>query len=1093
MFLIYLLIMPVLHSANVFAEFFSGISGYDRVAGFRRATEDVTIINASAFLGGETVEASQVKLITDPTRRFECSEPNVTGQVSCEMIIPGDLPPGPKLYEVQLFHADMTEAAPKIPLIIYVDNLPPTIHSFGLMRNGSDVLAGFQVSDKACEECSPEVCAGIKSVDFFLNYVDVGSFLPENHTCLVVMNGTKLEIAPAQGTSTKTICIEVNDNLNQKSSLCREIVMDFSPPQLINASLWLSNSPLKYNNGEPIENVQLKAYFFEESELNMSSIVADFSALNARPEFSGFYKNIDMNRARAEPFRVNCSNISKDTYVCTWSGLLVLLPSAATPDIKISASDNLSNVMNDSYTIPIIFDNTKPLISSIRSGIADERGRYWVGTGNNTIFADIREEDSGFYDKKLFLDFASFGPQPFAGNKVVLAPNNCSEGWTCVYELVNVKKGPASGSLIPVSVAIGSIDDANNAVEGVTSTGFYYDAEAPQIIGIQNSSICPTAPDSIDITINVSERYSGGVRAEVSAPDLSTNVFPQSFDCEETDLAGIWTCDITIDNLVTFYVDGEINVTLIDRAGNRNTTTLKQEVCEAAPGTPPNVVKTVSSVNLFPNTGLDRKVAGVTAFPLFWQPNPKFDAGSGSIQDIKIDGCTIEGGEVSGAYMITPLNMEDPVFGMKVSLSEGLSVENVSEMKDSAVVECKLSMIVRAGTKVYQEPETEIVSFGVPLYDTLFGEMNSTMRRKMQDIEDLIKNKESDIDSLQSWIDFAGWYCSVSEFVMKLMMVLQVLKVVLYALGWIVYGIARAFGSANPDQAGGNVYYLPCLIADYLTTTFITNLWQVNSLPNTALTSPGYYNKLLCSAFTCRFTETTNFIELIGHLGRTDGGSFSGSVDGVNREGERNALSREDINPELDKGDIWLTVLWAGDNRFSAYRSYPIAKRTLCGPAQLYGLKKERQVLCMYRNCYRDLVAAGFSPEICDRMYAGRECLYVDGAAYRLVDDADWNKLFAGLFEWMMNQLAATGISIGLVSGNCGYPTGLDDVSNTYNDIQDNCGSSADLALNHGWRALVCGIGVMSAMWIDLGDWMDWDDFRNMYDRSLGDPDFCSM
>ena len=530
----------------------------------------------------------------------------------------------------------------------------------------------------------------------------------------------------------------------------------------------------------------------------------------------------------------------------------------------------------------------------------------------------------------------------------------------------------------------------------------------------------------------------------------------------------------------------------------------------------------MGSVNIFPEEGIDRKIAGVSPFPIFWQPNPSFDPGNGAIQDVKIDSCTIEGGEVSSVYEVTPLNLEDPMFGTYITMTEGLSVENSSETVDEVEMSCQLSMIVRAGTKVYQDPEIEIVNFKVPLHDTLFGELDEIMEDKMEDIEDTIATKESDIERMEEFVDGAGWYCSIVEFIMKLMMVLQVLKIVMYVLGWIVYGLTAAFSSEqNARESGGGIYYWTCYISDVLTTTFITNLWQVDSWTwPTAVTSPGYWNKIMCSFFTCRFTETTNFIELFGHIGRTDGGSFSGSVDGVDRTGDRNSAGREDISEEdMDRGDVWLNVIWEGDNRFSAYRSYPIAKRTLCGPAQLYGMKKERQILCMYRTCYRDLVSGGFSPEICDRMYEGRHCLYVDGAAYRVVKDADWNKVFAGIFEWLLNQLAVTILTeFGMRRTGCPYPHGLDSFSNSdevtgdknpYELAKAKCGNTESPTstepgsgtspnyqtvnpLTTGALSLACGVGIMAAMYMDIGDWMDWDDFRNMYEQTLGDPDFCA-
>jgi hypothetical protein len=138
-------------------------------------------------------------------------------------------------------------------------------------------------------------------------------------------------------------------------------------------------------------------------------------------------------------------------------------------------------------------------------------------------------------------------------------------------------------------------------------------------------------------------------------------------------------------------------------------------------------------------------------------------------------------------------------------------------------------------------------------------------------------------------------------------------------------------------------------------------------------------------------------------------------------------------------------------------------------------------------------VSAGFSPEICEKLNAGRECLYVDGAAYRIVEDFIANRVFAGILENLLNQLAVGTLSWGMREIGCGYPYGIADIGLAYDNDDTMCGIEPTESLTDGAWALLCGSMVMSALYIDLGDWVGWDDFRNAYLASLGNPDYCNM
>jgi hypothetical protein len=1158
-FLIYLVITPVIHAAGVMADFSAGLSGYDNVPNIRRATGDVTIINVSASIAGEKVTSPQIKLLSEPTKQFDCTKGNTSEAVNCSMTIAGDLQSGANIFDVQLFRPDGSEAEPKQTLTIYADGLPPAIHSFSLERNGSDVYAKYRVSDSACASCDASICAGVSKIEFLLDNSNVGSVDFTNYSCVPPEGSAKLSIPPKNGSTTNnTICIDVYDRLNQRSSKCNNVVMDFSPPKLINASLWYGNNMIKYTKGEPISGATLKAYISEDTALNISTLIANISALNYRQEFSSTYGNIDMSANNKLLFDISCSNVSTGIYLCTWSNLLLIIPASASPDIKISVSDTVGNKLAESYTLPVIFDNIRPKITAIRSGIADDHSRYWVGAGNNTLYVDISESGSGFNDRKLFLDLSSFGPQKFAGKSTTVYPANCTSGWTCTFEYANVDSGTKSGEILSVSIVGQSSDDAGNLVEGTTNAGFYYDDEPPQIINIINSSVCPTAPDSIDLTINVSEEYSGGVTAHVSAPELSTTAFPQEIDCEETEDDGIWTCDISIENLVTVYTKDRINITLTDRAGNSNTTTIMQEVCEAAPGTPPNVVK--STAKAIPSS-LDKIMAGYIAYPAFAEVSLKYTNPPNSVQAIRISSCSASSATISDAKVVTALEFKNPVIGFKVSLDPKAS-ENATKLS----VNCTLDLIIRSGNKVYSQPEKEMVNIDFDLHGTIFGSLNKSMESKVTKLEKDIEAKQSEIDGYDTAIKVLGTICTIAEILAMLVAFLQVIKIVMYAVGWVVWGVVYAaccvvtlgggcgYGNAcwiKANAAGALIYYNSCWPIDYATTTITTFVWQIDSLPSTAFLSPGFYLKLLCAWFTCRFSESNNFIEMFGKSGSANGGAYTFSRNGRTDNGQPNSLESGVLSPLLLDIGLFSSYDW------SPYQSIHIARQMGCLPGIKYNLMKEKQVLCMKKNCYKQFVSSGFSPELCENLYKTETCLYVDSAAWWALGEPGVGSFFQGIIEYLLTQLQGALLSTSLRALGCGYPYSAPLVGYGYQLDNGFCGGPAmyampatvatsvgvrkglaiagcilnpltcpveliriaaetgdtlgaitalqsstkwacignpmpTCALYEGVLSLGCGLTVSMAIWLDVGDFIDWEDISwNDYEAKLTGDNYC--
>jgi len=257
-----------------------------------------------------------------------------------------------------------------------------------------------------------------------------------------------------------------------------------------------------------------------------------------------------------------------------WSGLIIQI-SQDNPKVNLRVTDDLGNEMNQTVQTLLKFDAVNPVIQSIRTERQDETGKYWLGAGTNTIYVDVLEMESGLDNRNILIDVGSLGTQETSvGPKTVLLPNNCTQGWTCVYRNIFVDQtlGYESGTGLNVPIVFGSSDDAGNGVLGVERLVAGYDNVPPEILNIVNSSICPAAPDTIEYTVNVSDKDSGYPKVIVSAPKLSTTFFPTEFECVKTEEKGIWECPVEIDNLITLYAKGEVNLTIEDLAGNQKNT-----------------------------------------------------------------------------------------------------------------------------------------------------------------------------------------------------------------------------------------------------------------------------------------------------------------------------------------------------------------------------------------------------------------------------------------------------------------------------------------------------------------------------------------
>ncbi|MBI4739349.1 hypothetical protein HY772_07430 [Candidatus Woesearchaeota archaeon] len=1101
LFLIYLLISLPLIASVVSADSFSvNIHGVDEVAGFRKSN-DVTIINASVNIAGDVlIDSSQVKLVTDPTRAFSCI-PLPDSSASCFMTIPQILAGGVYPFQFQAFHDDLTPSSAVASAQVVVDDSPAKPVGLEISLKGTTVNVTVGALDQACATCPPTACSGIEKIAYLSNNAQLKEQSLKTSQCVVGASSTMFNISVGKTTENRTLCVEVYDRLDQKSSECKIVTIDGSPPSLVNMSVWKGESLLSFSSGKP-ETVKIRAIIKDDSGIDANSMVADFSIINQIPQFNQQYKAID-NSTQYKNIYEGCKPTAKKGLVeCVWNNLVMVLPAEIEPQVRLAFNDLNGNLPAAIYTLPVKFDNAAPKVLKIRSQSVDNAGKNWVGRYNNTITADIEETGSGLTKRGIVLDVAGFGSQlTNIGQVTTLFPNNCSVGWSCVWNGVNVTSSkPKNGDVLTVTIVYPSQDDAGNAVEGNTISAMYLDLAAPSIVNITGSQVCPVAGEDIKLIVNVSEKESGDVKATVSASALSLDHFPREFECEKTSEDGKWLCEIAIGNLPTYYAKDFVNITISDLAGNKNSTVFPQEVCESAPGIPPNVVG-VSKVDIFPRNGVDKMVAERISFPLFFQPFFTTAGTVTKIQKVSVVGCEITGGTVNDPYVVTEFLVDKPLISTKVLfMPEAFkNASGAGALGDKAKMNCSTRLIVRSGTKVFKEPEIENVMFDVPLHGTLFGEITKTVKAKIDAKQREIDATQESIDSLQKWVNILGTMCTVAEILAKLVAALDLLYVVIWGVSWALELTGILAG------VGQGLYHGACQFMSYVTGYGVPTFWQTNmalNLPNSlespAASSPGFWLKLICAFVSCRLLETSNAFELIANTGSADGGDYAEFVanDKATTPGRPNRIDVSKDKPTGKTGDVTESVIgFSGPDLLSPYRSLPVATRLFCSPGELYGLKKERQVKCMTRNCYRDFVTAGFSPAICDRMEELRTCLYVDGAAYRIVGDAGVvMRYMTGILEYWLTQFLATLGSVFLAKfTRCPWPLGLAQSGEISAKIQMPymCTSPT---VSSGWVSAYCSGAMAGLLYLDVGDWLGGSDFKwNYYNKKLEDPDYCVL
>ena len=960
-------------------------------------------------------------------------------------------------YSVKLSDDD-NEVVKIVSTTLGIDKVPPSINRFDINPRATKDSVKIEVDaqDFGSEKGNANYCTGIEKIEFYNK--DTGEVLTARtygyEKCDIK---DRFDYAHTSDEKSESfdLCARAVDLFGQESEpVCVRFVYDNEGP--VFKSFGLADK-----DGNPVSHITSAGGVFDlvlnmEDVSEVKRVSADLSKITG----DSADKNKKFDYRKDNQFYWSDYRITPDT-VC---------------EAVIKATDALDNSAEGPVACSVLVDDKGPEVEAITTSYVDFAGSDVVAP-HTQIKAKILEEGVGLYRKNIFLDLKEIGGD-------IIPPDSCEKisdtVWMCYWNDITpqVRDGDYQ-----IRITEASKDDLGNSLFRKASLEIEVYNKAPQISTISQYPIGPTTEDTIEFTLRVVN-----AKAEpsvfVDASRISTDAFPKEASCVS---AGIeeWECYVDVGMLQNMYMKERI--VFYTQSGE----SAKQEVPFEITVYEPEPVGgvdfyTITGVKVIPQKGFDRRLVYNIPAPVYLQPrlkkkNPRLDI---SIIEKSVE-CNAEG--ASEVYLASQTT-DSPYVVVKSSPA-------IAERETPLPVNCTLSLIVRQGKKIYKNPEVETFSAMIPVYNNPLGTVNENAQEQITAINDRIwdlqkrTNRWSDVndwlativtiaqtvaqlDVVANYIGGALWLISVVFYELKAIPIVGPALNALQKLLWKGIGCEMINNAIhkmilryiwNPGMVGTEIFSADFSVgAGRLIATLIKTVSII-------------YSCQLCDFGSSFYSGTKKVIS----------GDVSMDVEGS--RGEPTTLETFTVHD------------------WDPYRSIHVAMGCMCMPGIVYNMRKEVQVNCIYRNCIEQNAELGLPFDNCQQMFKEQNCLYVDGAAWRISGGSGIAFTFSTLLTVILEQLP---IMIGskawskICDPDCGYLAEQEKSGKKTDDCgkyslsfkggentayPDKCSQNPE----EDWEVPLCGVwaGTMILQEIDYfgTNKYEWDRFT----AELKGEDFC--
>ncbi|MBN2458038.1 hypothetical protein JXB31_02820 [Candidatus Woesearchaeota archaeon] len=1048
-----ILSLPFLSSAALASISSANVYGKHGIDGCINSIDD--FLHAEVVVDGLTsADLVRIDYLTDSS--FDsCVFDETTARSSCTYTTSRtDRSAGEYDYTIRQYDADMLILGMHTGKV-YVDGLAPVIGSVDVSLSGRNITISYFAEDKACDSCLG-ICSGLSSINLYLDGGLIESLPINSSACTKtgIFRRTVSEFGLPDGAV--ELCFSAVDNMNHSSAMtCVTETIDTTRPVFDEGSFSIKDK--LGNDVNYISQTQRDAIIsvnITDLDLDIGSVHANLSALN------------DVLGSQYVNLLAECVKTDEALYSCYWRDIKI----RGDPGEKrlfLSLSDTSGNSAEHTFAVTFSQDINSPVINRIYNNpaITYNDTALFLRNGLNKVKLELANDGSGYNDRQVFIDFSTAAAPPGSkqAGECLLADNV----WTCSFD---VNSNGQSGERTRISVLELSRDDAGNFLNRAYNTMAVIDSVAPEVEEISMENICPYSGQDMVIEVIVEDNSPVSLMTTPSKITETGKTYVALCDQLSTTEQ---ICTLKIDDLVSSHTTETLELNITDAALNTHIGQYQVEVCEAADGSPSGLISAIG----LPLNKVDLRALSFMDIPVFAQIN--INTGI----DVQVIDMMIDCGQDFVDEHIYDKTSMSPILSMKAKSSSNATKEN---KRISA--ECDLALIVKSGNNVYTEPEHEqLIINGWDTFSNPLGTIDETMEQKLESIDQQIKDTEDEIKEWESWNKWLSILCSIAE-------MLAMLDVVMGVVKGVAYLIANTLCSNHLTVvAGAKLWGLVCKYTSMYDKFINKFIWT----PGVAL-SWSVIPKWMCMVYSCKLC-TMDDGKVLADMTGIDGGIFKIALTGFTMwAGGFGVLTSIGLGASaVSAGAGWMSEendpnslsYMIGGFTLDPYKSIHAASSCLCIPGIIYNLKKEKQIRCMYKTCIQKNAMLGLPLETCDQSYAFRECLYVDGAQWKLMGSSGIG-FIQTLVSFMFRNIGI------LIAGTiwqleCGSGLFPDSVASFSTGLSEESGCvGCPVGNPAAWSNLLCHLSGSALMLSEIGEFNIVPDF-DKYSGTLEGETVC--
>ena len=955
-FMISLVITIPVYSASVFADLDEiNAKGSDGVDNYVKENDYVEF-EATASISGDT-EITPEQVWMGSKSEFDSCSIGATGY-DCKLKYPtnGTLDWNLKAvpYTINLKDDDGNVVDTK-SANLYVDNLPPEVTSFNIGPNLSgagDFKLEYSIEDKACGDssCSGK-CSGINKLELYDNESYKKDIAIDTSDC--TFTNESLQESSVFGDGEHTIYAKAYDMLGQISDIVSaKLTVDNTLPVVDSSSFKITGVnglELDYASTNPVPvtvNIEIT-----EDNLDNGNVIGNFTDINSN------YHDL----------KATCGQTTDSITGCTWQIDLSVSDETA-KEFVIEAKDSMGNTASAKMSKSFSVDSTGPVVTSIQTNKVKDNKSYAKLTGNN-LTATFTETESGLDFDKVILYVDGVG----------VKATNCTEGWTCYWDGVDI----TSGGIVEASIKEDTTDLLGNKVDELFTVDVIVDTDKPKLLNLSVGSIGGSEEELLNYTKTGDKLQIVAIledeSVETAYVDLSSIIQDgnniEADECTNTD-GDNWMCvwQETPEIDISGYIENYIYFYFEDTAGNVEQ---QQEAITVYGLINEDIVNYWEHELECSPELIDRQTTPLINQKVFC--HVKLNPLSGQIVtplSVELSGCE---GDTSALKEFDSFNDATGNKDSYIKLVLNKNTFNVDEIN----LECSLSIMSLVGDEITQVPEKENVSIKLEFYNMPLGELSEDVEKKIKDaIDDANGGVWKFVTGAKKMIFYAERLCQMLNVGYNIVAVYQL--------------VTNLLGVAEDTNPYAKAIIYPERVGQCIGTESAKTAWDAKE---------NIFDKF-CKFVNCQHTFDTE-------------GKYTGLI-GKWQEGGDKLMG-------FAGGDFLET--WTGKNTNSYMdpkSSMTVAILTACLPGIVYNLDKWRQIQCMYAHCLKEGVEQQGLPVVaCEDQKSYAECKYVTGEIFKVIPFTAFFDYYVGMFKDMLsNPFKIIGAGAALGCANlCPAPT----------------------------------------------------------------------